>query len=76
MTEQRYVPAAGRAVFTPVYDRAMRLTMRERRWRPRLANEVLVDLPSGGTIVDVGCGTGTQAIAFATRRPDLKRHRR
>src|SRR5215208_551384 len=70
VTERRYVPAAGRRVFTRLYDPAMALTMRERSWRPRLQAMVVAALPGGGTVVDVGAGTGTSAIAFAVARPD------
>ena len=71
-TEQRYVPAAGRAIFTPLYDRVMTLTMREPRWRPRLATAVLEELEDGDVVVDVGCGTATQAIDLAARRPGVR----
>ena len=68
----RYVPAAGRAVFTPLYDRIMSLTMREGRWRPQLAEAVLANVRDGEVVVDVGCGTATQAIDLAGRRPDVR----
>lgn len=68
--DRRYVPAAGRAVFTRLYDPVMALTMRERTWRPRLQSMVVASLPSGGTVMDVGAGTGTSAIALAAARPD------
>lgn len=67
-TEQ-YVPAAGHASLTGVYDTAMALTMRERSWRPHLTAAVTNGLPAGGVVVDVGCGTGTQAIAIARAHP-------
>lgn len=67
MAEQRYVPAAGRSAFTPLYDRAMAVTMRESRWRRPLADEVLKVLPDGAVVLDVGCGTGTQAIELGGR---------
>src|SRR5947209_10404676 len=55
MTEgARYVPAAGRAAFTRLYDPAFALTMRERRLRPLLAEQLLASLPPGGTVVDIG----------------------
>jgi ubiquinone/menaquinone biosynthesis C-methylase UbiE len=67
----RYVPAAGRAGLTRLYDPALALTMRERRWRPRLLDAVAAGLPHEGTVVDVGAGTGTFAIALAQARPDV-----
>jgi ubiquinone/menaquinone biosynthesis C-methylase UbiE len=69
-TEQRYVHAAGRAWLTRVYDPVVALTVRERRFRGLLAERVTAALPHGGTVVDVGCGTGTFAIALAAQRPD------
>jgi ubiquinone/menaquinone biosynthesis C-methylase UbiE len=66
----RYVPAAGRAGLTRLYDPALALTMRERRFRRLQRERVLGALPQGGTVVDVGCGTGTFAISLAGERPD------
>ncbi len=65
-----YVPAAGRAGLTAGYDLAMALTMRERRWRPALLHAATRDLPPGGTVLELGCGTGANAIALAQLRPD------
>lgn len=69
-TESRYVPAAGRAAFTRLYDPMMAATMRERLFRGRLREQVLEELPERGTAVDVGCGTGTFAVALASARPN------
>jgi len=57
---ERYVPAAGRAALTALYDPVMALTMRERAFRPALVAAVLAD-PRPGVVLDVGCGTGTLA---------------
>ena len=62
---ERYVPAAGRPAFTPLYDTVVALTMREATFRGRLRTQVLDGLASEATVVDVGCGTGTLAIALA-----------
>ena len=70
MDGQRYVPAAGRAWLTGLYDPVMALTMREALWRPALLDAVSETLPRGGTVVDVGAGTGSLAIALAAARPD------
>jgi ubiquinone/menaquinone biosynthesis C-methylase UbiE len=62
---ERYIPAAGRRAFTRLYDPVVALTMQEQTFRDRLRGHVLDGLPAGGTVVDVGCGTGTTAIALA-----------
>jgi ubiquinone/menaquinone biosynthesis C-methylase UbiE len=62
---ERYVPAAGRPAFTRLYDTVVALTMREATFRGRLGAQVLDGLAPGAPVVDVGCGTGTLAIALA-----------
>ncbi len=62
---ERYVPAAGRPAFTRFYDIVVALTMREATFRGRLRAQVLDGPAPGGAVVDVGCGTGTLAIALA-----------
>ena len=44
--------------------------MREGRFRAAMSEQVSASLPAGGTLVDVGCGTGTFGIALAASRPD------
>jgi ubiquinone/menaquinone biosynthesis C-methylase UbiE len=70
--ESRYVPALGLQALTGLYDTVLALTLRERRWRPRLCDRIAAHVPRGGRIVDVGAGTGTLAIAIAARRPDAQ----
>ena len=64
---ERYVPAAGRPAFTRLYDTVVALTMRDATFRGRLRAQVLDGLAPGAAVVDVGCGTGTLAIALAAR---------
>lgn len=69
-TPEGYVPAAGRAAFTGLYDTVVALTMRERRFRGDLADRLLADAGADGAqlrVADIGAGTGTFAIALATR---------
>jgi ubiquinone/menaquinone biosynthesis C-methylase UbiE len=44
--------------------------MRERKFRRAMLERASDSLPSGGTLVDVGAGTGTFAIALASERRD------
>ena len=69
-TDQRYVTANGRFLPTSLYDRSIAITMREGAWRPRLVREVLEGGP--GEVLDLGCGSGTLAIAIAAA-PGLHR---
>jgi ubiquinone/menaquinone biosynthesis C-methylase UbiE len=65
MTDSRYVPAAGRAGLTRFYDAGVRLTMRERLWRPMIVEQVVSNGPK--LVLDLGCGTGALAIPIAQR---------
>jgi ubiquinone/menaquinone biosynthesis C-methylase UbiE len=67
-TDERYVPATGRAWLTALYDPLMALTMRERTFRPALIAAVLAD-PLPGVVLDVGCGTGTFTFQLAEADP-------
>src|SRR5688500_2636286 len=66
----RYVPAAGRAGLTRFYDAGVRLTMRERLWRPLIVDAIADKAPK--TVVDVGCGTGALSIPIAARLPKAR----
>jgi ubiquinone/menaquinone biosynthesis C-methylase UbiE len=69
-TQERYVPAAGKAWLTGTYDVGIALTMREHRWRPHLVSAISADLPLNGRAVEVGCGTGSLTLALAAERAD------
>lgn len=70
--EPRYIPATRWRIFTRLYDPVLALAMRERRFRDLMRGRVGADLPEGGTAVDVGCGTGTFALALAPAREDAR----
>lgn len=63
----KYVPALGRPELTNDYDRVIAVMTRERRWRASLINLIAPD--SRDVIVDIGCGTGTLAVAIKQRAP-------
>jgi ubiquinone/menaquinone biosynthesis C-methylase UbiE len=60
----RYVPAAGRGIFTPLYDTVNAAAMRQGQWRPRLVERAL-GAGAAPRILDLGCGTGEMALAIA-----------
>lgn len=64
---ERYVPAAGRRFLTGLYGPAVAVTMRVRTFRRMLITQAAARDPR--TIIDVGCGTGSQAIALADAIP-------
>ena len=70
---EHYVPAAGRAWLTRLYDLLMTLTMRERAFPPALIAAVLSD-PRPRIVLDVGCGTGTLAVQLAAADPSVQVH--
>lgn len=71
MTQQaQYVPALGRPELTGLYDLVLSLASRERRWRKALLAALAPR--DGETIVDIGCGTGSQAIAIKRARPGAR----
>lgn len=62
-----FVPALGKAGNIDRYDAVLALMTRERRWRAELVR--LIAPRDGETIVDIGCGTGTLAIALDVEAP-------
>lgn len=66
-TKRDFVPALGRAGNIDRYDAVLALMTREKRWRAELVR--LVAPRDGETIVDIGCGTGTLAIALQANAP-------
>src|SRR3982750_2466315 len=68
MTERRYLPAAGRDLFLPLYDPLTRLFGFQK------ALDTLIDqaaLQPGAAILDIGCGTGTLLVTIKRRYRDV-----
>lgn len=64
-----YVPAAGRDWLLPLYDPVSRL-LGEGRDKRRLLAEA--EIPAGGRVLEVGCGTGTLTVLAKQRHPDAQ----
>ena len=68
-SHRRFLPAAGRDLFLPLYDPLNRLVGTDR------ARQALIDqakLASGQKILDVGCGTGTLAVQILRSFPTVQ----
>lgn len=67
-TDRDFIPALGKSGSLDRYDAAIALMTREKRWRSDLLK--LVAPQPGERIVDIGCGTGTFAIALKGAAPE------
>lgn len=65
-----FTPAAGNAADVDRYDLLIRIFTREGAWRPRLLKRIAPQ--PGQTILEVGCGTGTLAIAVQQKCPEAR----
>ena len=66
-SKRDFVPALGKAEFTNSYDKVIAVMTREKRWRPLVAKAL--SLKPGEYVVDIGAGTGTQAILLKSLTP-------
>jgi ubiquinone/menaquinone biosynthesis C-methylase UbiE len=67
-SQRRYLPAAGRDIFLPLYDPLTRLMGGERILR-RLLDQA--SIKPNHRVLDVGCGTGTLAVLIKRKHPDV-----
>lgn len=65
--DSRYVPALRYRALTALYDPIVRLTSREGAFKRRLLE--IAELKGRDRVLDLGCGTGTLAIAARQAQP-------
>lgn len=64
----KYIPALGYSFLTSFYDPIVKATTRETQFKRALINRA--NIHPSLNVLDVGCGTGTLAIATARSAPD------
>ena len=67
MTQTTHTPPLGFAALTPLYDRVIGTMTREAVWRTHLVGHI--GAKEGESILDVGSGTGSLAIAVTAAAP-------
>ena len=62
-----YIPAAGHDWLLALYDPVLRFVIRERSFKRRLIEQARI--PDTGSVLDLGCGTGTLTIMLKHALP-------
>lgn len=69
-TEREFLPALRWRALTPLFDLAVRVPARERRFKAELLERAAI--APGEAVLDLGCGTGTLAIDAKLRCPEAQ----
>lgn len=69
-SKERYIPALGYNLLTPLYDPIVAITCREKTFKRRLLEQS--DIQYGHKILDLGCGTGTLAVQIKQTKPEAE----
>lgn len=68
MRSDKYVPALGHNLLTPLYDVVVRWTLPESTYKRRLVRQA--DIGLGHRVLDLGCGTATLTLLAKQEHPD------
>jgi ubiquinone/menaquinone biosynthesis C-methylase UbiE len=70
--KENYIPALGFDFLTPFYDTVVKWTTREKVFKGKLARQI--EIPTGGRLLDLACGTGTLTVALKRKFPQAEIH--